>query len=121
MKNPIKWLEIATLDLERAKTFYEKVFKLELEFIEMPDSKMYMFGLPDKIGSSGALVISDDNKPNTDGTIVYFESDNIDKILELTEEFDGTVHIPKTDIGEFGFFAQLIDSEGNRIGVHSDV
>ncbi len=121
MNNPIQWLEIATSDLERAKGFYSKVFKLEFQFIEMPDSKMFMFGSPDNIGSSGALVQSDDNMPNNNGTIIYFACKNIDEILGLVEESGGKVHIPKTNIGEFGYFAQFIDSEGNRIGVHSDV
>jgi predicted enzyme related to lactoylglutathione lyase len=36
------------------------------------------------------------------------------------EAAGGQIIIPKTDIGEFGFFAQLIDTEGNRIGLHSN-
>ena len=36
------------------------------------------------------------------------------------EEAGGKLIVPKTDIGEFGFFAQCIDTEGNRIGMHSE-
>jgi len=52
MNNPVQWCEIAATDLERAKGFYAKVFNLEFQLIEMPDSKMYMFGASDKVGSS---------------------------------------------------------------------
>lgn len=119
MTNPIQWLEIATADLERAKTFYSKVFKLKLEYIEMPDSKMYMFGETDAAGSAGALIYSGNAKPCADGTIIYFSCEDILKELSLVEKEGGKVLLPKTDIGDFGFYAQILDSEGNRIGLHS--
>ncbi len=31
----------------------------------------------------------------------------------------GRTLTPKTDIGEYGFYAYFEDSEGNRVGVHS--
>lgn len=120
MKNPVQWLEIASTDLERAKDFYSKVFELEFQFIEMPDSKMYMFGVPDKAGSAGCLVQADGNKPSEDGTIVYFSCEDITTQLEHVEAAGGKLLVPKTNIGEFGFFAQIMDSEGNRIGLHSN-
>ncbi len=120
MNNPIQWFEIATTDLERAKNFYSKVFNLEFQFIDMPDGKMYMFGVPNQIGSAGALVESGDQKPSQDGTIIYFTCEDVETEAGRVEEAGGKLLIPKTDIGEFGFFAQLIDSEGNKIGLHSN-
>jgi len=119
MKNPVEWFEIATVDLERAKRFYSNVFNLEFQFVEMPGSRMYMFGEPGKEGASGALVDSDGSKPGTEGTIVYFSCENISEQLEHAEKEGGEVLLPKTDIGESGFFAQIIDTEGNRIGLIS--
>ncbi len=120
MNNLVQWLEIATADIERAKDFYSKVFSLEFQYIEMPDSKMYMFGEPDKVGSAGCLVQSSGSKPSADGTVIYFACEDVAKEVQLVEEAGGKLLIPKTDIGEFGFFAQFIDSEGNRIGLHSN-
>lgn len=120
MNNPVQWFEIATKDLERAKDFYAKVFNLQFQLVEMPDSDMYMFGEPDKAGSAGCLVHSPDNKPSTDGTIVYFSCEDLDTELGRVEEAGGILVVPKTDIGEFGFFAHIIDTEGNRIGLHSN-
>ncbi|WP_020527017.1 VOC family protein [Flexithrix dorotheae] len=120
MKNPVQWFEIATTDLERAKNFYAKVFDLEFQFIEMPDSKMYMFGEPDKIGSAGCLVQSNETTPSADGTVIYFSCEDVSTQASRVEESGGKMLIPKTDIGEFGFFAQFTDTEGNRIGLHSN-
>lgn len=119
MNNPVHWLEIPTVDIERAKDFYTKVFNLEFQYIEMPDSKMYMFGAPGQMGSAGTLVYADESKPSTDGTIVYFSCEDVATEAGRVEAAGGKVIIPKTDIGEFGFFAQAIDTEGNRIGLHS--
>jgi hypothetical protein len=99
--------------------FYKEVFKLDFRFIEMPDSKMYMFGESEQIGSGGCLIKSSDSKPSTKGTLVYFSSEDLANELALVVEAGGSIIVPKTNIGEFGFFAQIIDSEGNKIGLHS--
>ena len=119
MNNPIQWVEIAATDLERAKAFYTTVFNLEFQLIEMPDSRMYMFGAPEKMGSAGCLVKSAENKPSTDGTVIYFACENVAVEAGKIEQAGGKLIVPKTDIGEFGFFAQFIDTEGNRLGLHS--
>lgn len=120
MNNPVNWFEIATNDLERAKDFYTTVFKREFQLIEMPDSKMYMFSSdPQTSGASGALISSSQNKPSTDGTIVYFACDDVANETSRVEPAGGKLILPKMSIGEFGFIAQCIDTEGNRIGFHS--
>lgn len=121
MNNPVNWFEIATNDLEKAKTFYATVFKRNFELIEMPDTKMYMFaGDPDAKGALGALVYSKDNKPSPDGNIIYFECEDVATEASRVESAGGQLIVPKTSIGPFGFIAQFIDTEGNRIGLHSD-
>ncbi|NND31964.1 MAG: VOC family protein [Saprospiraceae bacterium] len=120
MNNPVQWFEIATTDLERAKDFYAKVFNLQFQFIDMPDSKMYMFGEPGKVGSAGCLVQSSGSKPSPDGTVIYFSCEDVATEAGHIEEAGGKLLVPKTDIGEFGFFAQFIDTEGNRMGLHSN-
>tara|TARA_R110002073_G_scaffold72537_1_gene177682 strand:+ start:716148 stop:716513 length:366 start_codon:yes stop_codon:yes gene_type:complete len=121
MTNPVQWFEIAATDLERAKKFYGTVFKLEFQLIEVPESKMYMFGAPNQVGAAGALVQSSENKPSSNGTIIYFTCEDLAIELERVMQAGGKLSIPKTDIGEFGFFAQCIDTEGNRIGLHSNI
>jgi predicted enzyme related to lactoylglutathione lyase len=121
MNNPVNWFEIATIDLERAKEFYAMVFKREFQLIEMPGTKMYMFaGETDAKGGAGALVLSEENKPSSDGTIVYFECEDVASETSRVETAGGTLLFPKMSIGEFGFISQCIDTEGNRIGFHSE-
>ena len=120
MNNPVNWFEIATEDLERAKEFYSKVFQRNFQLIEMPESKMYMFeGEPSNAGSLGAILSDKNNKPSTDGTVIYFECEDCGIEASRVSEAGGQVILPKMGIGEFGFIAQFIDSEGNRIGLHS--
>jgi len=120
MNNPVNWLEIATTDLERAKKFYAQIFKLEFQYIEMPDSKMYMFGEPNNPGSAGSLVQAEGSVPSQEGTVIYFSCEDVNNQLGQIEAAGGSIVIPKTDIGEFGFFAHILDTEGNRIGLHSN-
>lgn len=120
MNNPIQWVEIPAEDLERAKNFYDKVFKLKFEFIDMPGSRMYMFGEMQATGSGGSIYEASDIKPGTNGTTVYFECEDVNETIALVEPAGGKILIPKSDIGEFGFFAHILDTEGNRIGLHSN-
>ncbi len=120
MNNPVNWFEIATEDLERAKDFYVAVFSRNMQYIDMPDAQMYMFeGAPDASGSLGAIVKSSQNTPSADGAIIYFSCEDLNNELEKVEAAGGKVLFPKMSIGEFGFISQFIDSEGNRIGLHS--
>ena len=121
MSNPVVWFEIAAADLERAKKFYSEVFQLEMQYVDMPDSPMYMMGSSAEgiAGASGALVKSADNKPSTSGTIVYFYCDDVAVEASRVEAAGGTLIVPKTSLGEFGFMAMFIDTEGNKVGMHS--
>ncbi len=120
MNHPVNWFEIATKDLERAKTFYTDVFKRSFEYIEMPDTKMYMFVGGEGPGAMGALVSSEQNTPSAEGSIIYFQCDDLSAELGRVEAAGGQVLFPKMSIGQFGFISQCIDTEGNRIGLHSE-
>lgn len=120
MNNPVNWFEIATKDLEKSKTFYEKVFQCNFNLIEMPDSKMYMFeGGPDGKGAVGALVQSANHKPSDKGTTVYFACEDCAVECGRVNASGGQLLFPKMGIGEFGFISQFMDPDGNKIGLHS--
>ena len=87
----------------------------------MGPTKMAMFALnPNKSGSSGSLLLADGAKPSSDGTTIYFQCDDVANESARVEVNGGKIVFPKMDIGEFGFVSQFIDTEGNRIGLHSD-
>lgn len=121
MYNPVNWFEIAATDLERAKNFYTEVFQRPLQFVDFPDSPMYMMYSEDQAakGSGGAIVKSEGNTPSADGTIVYFTCEDVNNEAGRVESAGGKLLFPKMSIGEFGFIAQFIDTEGNRVGLHS--
>ena len=121
MSNPVVWFEIAATDLERAKKFYSEVFHIEMQHVDMPGSPMYMMGSGAEgvAGAGGALVHSPDNVPSSEGTIVYFYCNDVAVESSRVEAAGGTLIVPKMSLGEFGFMAMFIDTEGNKVGMHS--
>ena len=124
MNNAISWFEIGTNDLERATKFYETVFQIKLNPLDLDNIKMRMFPLDDMMtGVGGALVFSHGfHKPSaTDGPLVYLNANpDVQLVLDRVEAAGGKVMVPKTEISpEYGYMAVIIDSEGNRIALHS--
>jgi len=121
--NSISWFEIPATDLERATNFYEKVFGVSLTVMDMPNIRMRMFPVNNMTGVSGAIVDSGGfHKPSsTDGALIYLNANpDIQVLLDRIQAAGGQVMVPKTEISpEYGFMAIFIDSEGNRIGLHS--
>jgi hypothetical protein len=124
-RNVVGWFEIPVADMNRAVQFYEAVFNFKLERHPMGSLDMSWFPLAegDAVGASGSLVYNVEfYKPSTDGTLVYMTAQSGDLANELSrvEVVGGKILIPKTQIGEgHGFMAVFIDSEGNRVALHS--
>lgn len=57
-------------------------------------------------------------RPSPDGAIVYLDAPGLDAVLSRVERAGGKVVMPRTDIGEPGFIALVVDTEGNRVGLH---
>jgi len=123
MKNAISWFEIPVLNYERAKKFYTAVLGMTITDFHMPEKNMKYGMFPynaENRGVGGALVEMAEMKPSADGSTVYFNAgDDLSVALAKVEDAGGDVFIPKTDIGEHGFFAQFMDTEGNRVALHS--
>lgn len=124
MNTAISWFEIGTTDLDRATKFYETIFQVKLAPLDLDNIKMRMFPIDDMMtGVGGALVDSKGfHKPSaTDGPLIYLNANpDVQLVLDRVEAAGGKVMVPKTEISaEYGFMAVIIDSEGNRIGLHS--
>jgi predicted enzyme related to lactoylglutathione lyase len=122
--NALNWFEIPVTDMQRAKHFYQTVFGIHMEDMNMPGMEMEMAGFPMDMGSgkvSGALVKSDYHRPSKDGVVIYLNANpDMKEILERIKDEHGEVVMPKTQISpEIGYMAFFIDSEGNRIALHS--
>ena len=118
--NAVNWFEIPAVDLGRAKVFYEAVFGVSLMHMDMGPSAMEMFPTePGAPNAGGALIVTEGYTPSATGTTVYFQADDIDGTLAKVTAAGGSILAPKMAIGEHGFIAQFLDSEGNRVALHS--
>ena len=119
MTDALNWFEIPVADMGRAVAFYSKLFGVTLEAGEMlPGYWMAMF--PSEGGVGGALLYGEGYVPSMTGTVVYLNGgDDLSGPLSRVEAAGGQVIVPKTDIGENGFFAFFADTEGNKVGLHS--
>jgi uncharacterized protein len=122
--NMVGWFEIPVNDIERAITFYEKVLDLKLTREQMGPLDMAWFPYePEGYGSGGALVYFPEGyKTSADGVLIYLTAFSGDLANELSrvESSGGKILQDKTRISEeHGFMAIVIDSEGNRVALHS--
>lgn len=122
--NVVGWFEIPVNDMERAVGFYETVFGFSLTRQKVGELDMAWFPWKeDGVGSTGSLIYEPETyKPSPDGIIIYFTafSGDLDVELSKVEPAGGTILMPKMLITEeIGYMALLLDSEGNRIALHS--
>lgn len=122
-KNAISWFDIPTKDLSRAQQFYETVFDMKMTPLNTPQLQMRLFPLENPMGVGGAIVYNEKfYKPSsTDGPLIYLNANpDVQIILDRVESAGGKIMVPKTMISaEFGHMAMFLDTEGNRISIHS--
>lgn len=119
----ISWFEIAVKDIERAKTFYENVFEIKIQVMDFGGTLMGWFPNTDgSRGTTGSLIQNSNYTPSKEGSLVYFKSKNLQNELNRIEISGGKIIQQKTKISdEYGFMAVFLDSEGNRVALHSKV
>lgn len=120
MENLINWFEIPVKDFTRAVSFYKAILGLEIKETEMFGTKMGFFPT-DGTNVSGAIVWGEDYEPSTNGVVAYLNGgNNLQTILDKVESNNGKVIVAKTQISpEMGYFGMFIDTEGNKMAVHS--
>lgn len=123
-KSAISWFEIAATDLDRATTFYETIMGVQLIPMDLENIKMRMFPVADMMNDIGGAIVDSGgfHKPSaTDGVLIYLNGNpDVQQVLDKVEAAGGKIFLPKTEISpEFGYMAIIIDTEGNRIGLHS--
>ncbi len=123
-EHAISWFEIPATDLARAQKFYETIFQFEMIPMDFPNLKMRTFPVNDMMtGIGGALVDSGGfHKPSAmEGTLIYLNANpDVQIILDRIENAGGKIIVPKTAISpEIGHMAVFIDTEGNRVALHS--
>lgn len=123
--NPVVWFEIYVNDIARARKFYEMVLDKKLVDIPVKDATdfaMATFPMADDMNApnaSGALVWMKGVESGGNSTVVYFGSDDCAVEESRVKAAGGEIHKSKFPIGEYGFIALCVDTEGNIFGVHS--
>lgn len=120
MSHVLNWFEIPVTDFARAQRFYEAVLGFKIEPFVMGPMTMGMLGT-DHESVGGAIVQGEGGVPAQTGTLVYLNGgDDLAPMLARAVAAGATVAVPKTEIGNnFGYFAHFIDTEGNKVGLHS--
>lgn len=118
-KDFVQWFEIPVLDIKRAVKFYNTIYQIEMETMETPNHAMAFF--PAKNGIGGSLVQGHGCSPTENGTLIYLNGGaDLNTTLNRVEAAGGRVIMEKTIINEdSGYFALFIDSEGNKLALHS--
>ncbi|MGH9837829.1 MAG: VOC family protein [Blastocatellia bacterium] len=118
--NPAVWFEIYVQDLERARKFYESVLQVKLEKLNSPEVEIWAFPMDmDSPGASGALVKMDGFPSGGNSTLVYFRCTDCAVEAGRVASSGRRIQREKMSIGEYGFIALAVDTEGNMFGLHS--
>ena len=119
LKDFISWFEIPAVNFQKAVNFYSHIYGIEMETHFSVEHSMALF--PSSKGIGGAIVSGPGSTPSETGPLVYLNGgSDLNVVLSRVEEAGGRVVLPKTLINEeSGYFAIFIDSEGNKLALHS--
>ena len=117
--NRAVWFDIPVSDLDRASAFYEAVLGLR---VHREHGKDFAFGVLEHAGGNGGCLIPDAAAAGAGGGILlYLNADGrIRAAVREVEDRGGRILHPIQSIGAHGFRAIVLDSEGNRIALHSN-
>ena len=118
LKDYVTWFEIPAYDLLRAKAFYDHIYGVTMETVQVGDFAMAYF--PADQGIGGAVVQGPGCLPNDTGALLYLNAGpDLELLLGRVQEAGGRVVMGRTLISdEAGWFALFIDTEGNRLALH---
>lgn len=118
--NLVTIVEIPINNFSRAVRFYESLLDIKIEEMNMDGLKLGM--MPSTKNSVNVVLVKgEDYLPSKSGAVIYLNAGNdLQPTLDKVEKNGGKVLVPKTEITpEMGFFALFLDSEGNKLGLHS--
>lgn len=120
MNSYISIFEIPATDITRAIDFYQGILGIDIQKLEFPEMQMGLLPYEDQM-VTGVIMQAKGCEPSSTGVTVYLNGgEDLQAILDRVETYGGQILVPKTPhADEVGFFALFMDSEGNRLGLHS--
>lgn len=119
MANSVVWVDIPVLDLDRAIRFYSAVLNGEVTKQEYPGMAIGLLPGYDS-DVSGCLFTKADELPSVTGPLLYLNAaGRLDEAIAAVEPNGGKVLEARHQIGPHGYRAIILDSEGNRLALHS--
>jgi predicted enzyme related to lactoylglutathione lyase len=114
------WIEIPVVDMKRARKFYAELLGVVLDEMPIGSNEYALFELKDRF-NTGCLVKGDGYVPSMQGVVVYLNGgDDLSPVLIRVEKAGGKVLLKKTFLSkEAGHIAYFVDTEGNKVGLHS--
>src|SRR5206468_2389559 len=120
VRHQVVWFDIPTRDLDRAVRFYSAVLGTQLKK-EQSGPGVAIAMLPHAEGSVGGCLVQNlGTRPSETGPLLYLNAQGrLEEALDAVEKYGGKILAARHSISPFGFRAIVIDSEGNRIALHS--
>jgi predicted enzyme related to lactoylglutathione lyase len=120
MKSFISIFEIPATEISRAVSFYQAILDINIEKFDIPEMQMGIFPYEGQM-VTGVIIQGEGYQPSADGITLYLNGgDNLQIILDKVAKNGGEIIAPKTPHGDgVGYFALFLDTEGNKIGLHS--
>jgi predicted enzyme related to lactoylglutathione lyase len=120
MKPNIVWYDIPAHDIDRAIQFYSAVLALPVKKELVGDVPTGW--LPTDDGQvMGCVCVVPGFKPSADGVMIYLDvNGRLRNAVAAVRNHGGNVQSDIHSIGQYGFRAEVLDSEGNCIALHSE-
>jgi predicted enzyme related to lactoylglutathione lyase len=116
--NRAVWFDIPVADLDRAIRFYRVVLGVGVEKQDFGGSSI---GVIEHKDGNGGCLVPEKAEISAGGILLYLNVDGrIRDAVQNVVPQGGTVIEPIQSIGPHGFRAVVLDSEGNRIALHSN-
>jgi uncharacterized protein len=120
MANQIVWVDIPVVDLDRAIGFYSAVLGSPVKKQEFPGMAIGLLPGSDP-DVSGCLASGESLRPSDIGPLIYLNvQGRLDEAIAAVEPSGGKIVQPRHQIGPYGYRAIILDSEGNRVALHSN-
>ncbi len=113
----LSWTELCTRDVEKASTFYSKLFGWDPQPYEGGPMPYTMFDLPGADQPIGGMFEMTDEMPGDSRWIPYFQVGDADKTVQRAVEIGGTITVPLTDIPNIGRMAMIADPQGAEFSI----